>query len=123
MEVDMRTPLRTVIAIGAIMLGVGVGSARAAELAVVTVPFPFVVNGHTLPAGKYEVRSNDEQQFSLLITGMNGNHARQFVLTNAEYGRDPAGSKPALTFVRRENQYLLKEVWESPEYAREVPVR
>ncbi len=119
----MRMQFTKTVVLGAMLLGLGAGSARAAEVAVVSVPFPFVVNGHTLPAGKYELRSNDEQQSILLISGMNGNRAREFVLTNAEYGRDPAGSKPALTFVRRENQYRLNGVWESHEYAREIPVR
>jgi hypothetical protein len=119
----MRTQFKKSVMLGAMLLGLGAGSARAAELAIVNVPFPFVVRGQTLPAGKYEVRSNDDAQSILLIEGMNGNKARAFVLTNAEYGRNPAGSKPALTFVRRENQYRLNGVWESNDYAREIRVR
>jgi hypothetical protein len=119
----MRTQFKRSVVLGAMLLGLGAGSAWAEELAVVSIPFPFVVRGQTLPAGKYEVRSNDDAQSILMIEGKNGNKSHAIVLTNAEYGRDPAGNKPALTFVKRENQYRLNSVWETSDYAREIPVR
>jgi len=34
-------------------------------------------------------------------------------LTTPAAGKDPAGSAPALTFSRDENQYRLSSVWQS----------
>ena len=43
-----------------------------------------------------------------------------FVLTTPASGQDPAGDKPALTFMRDEKQYRLADVWESAGQGREV---
>ena len=45
--------------------------------------------------------------------GENGNRAGTFMLTMPADGRDPAGSAPALTFTRHENELRLTTVWES----------
>ena len=49
----------------------------------------------------------------LLIRGEKGNHTSAFVSTVPADGHDPAGSVPALSFDRYENQYRLTRVWES----------
>jgi len=85
-------------------------TARAATVEV-TVAFPFVVHGQTLPAGHYLVE--DEGSTGVLIKGEKGNHADMFVLTIPAAGHDPAGEKPALTFTRHETQYRLSGIWES----------
>ena len=88
---------------------VAVGTARAETLDV-KVPFSFVVHGKTLPAGDYHVTNEgglvqlrDEKDPSTNLT---------FMAIPAN-GHDPAGSKPALTFIRHENQYYLNDIWES----------
>ena len=92
------------------------GSARASTLGV-TVPFPFVVHGQTLPAGRYSV--NDDGGV-VQFRGEKGNHANMFVLTVPASGHDPAGNSPVLTFRRYENQYLLTRIWDSRTAGRDI---
>ena len=111
----MRSMMRkAVMAAGAILL-CSVGTARASMFTVseVQVPFPFVVNGENFPAGKYTVQRGDTASSVVLIEGEHGNHAAAFVSTIPDGGPNPAGSQPALTFTRHENQYRLSKIWES----------
>ena len=50
----MRFPIRKVGLLAAALVLLAAGSARASTLEV-NVPFPFVVQGYTLPAGQYLV--------------------------------------------------------------------
>ena len=79
------------------------------------VPFPFVVNGQNFPAGKYMIQRDDTSSSSVLLIRGEGihNHTSIFLSTTPDGGHDPAGSRPALTFKRHENQYRLASVWES----------
>lgn len=111
----MRTIMRNAVLVaGAILLCAG-GTARASTSNVLeaNVPFPFVVNGQKLPAGKYMVQRDDMSSSVLLIRGEGNNHTAAFVSITPDSGHDPAGSQPALTFKRHENQYRLASVWES----------
>ena len=111
----MRKMMRNAVLIaGAILVCAG-GTARASTWNVVeaNVPFSFVVNGQTMPAGKYMVQRDDMASSVLLIRGEGNNHASAFVSTTPDGGHAPAGSQPALTFKRHENQYRLASVWES----------
>jgi len=95
------------------------GSAGAAVLRV-KVPFPFVVEDQTLPAGEYVVQSVEADPSMLLIRGDNVITAEALVLTMPVGGTDPAGEKPALTFTRYETQYRLTDVWESRSRGRAI---
>ena len=111
----MRSILtKSVILAGVFLLFAG-ANANAALLDVleVKVPFPFVVNGQSFPAGRYSVERDDLTSSVLLLRGENGNHAAAFVSTVPAGGQDPAGRVPVLTFKRYENQYRLSNVWES----------
>jgi hypothetical protein len=98
------------------------GTARASVMNV-NVPFPFIVQGHTLPAGQYEVDREDTDPSVILIRGENGSKVGRFVLTIPAGGHDPAGDMPALTFSRWENQYRLTDIWESAAQGHEIPTR
>ena len=97
-----------------VFLGVCASSARAAEV-VVKVPFPFVVQQQTMPAGEYVVERIGQGPDALLIRGAKGlNRSAAIVLTTPASGVDPAGNTPALTFSRGENNtYQLSTIWES----------
>ena len=107
----MRTILKSaVLAAGAVLVCAG-GTATASPTSTVkaTVPFPFVVNGQNFPAGTYTIQRDES---TLLVRGEKGKTAA-YVLATADSGRDPAGSQPALSFQRRENQYCLSSVWDA----------
>ena len=85
-------------------------TARAAEVEV-KVPFPFVVHGQTLPAGKYIVER--EGSDTVLIRGEQGTRGGAFLPTMPADGHNPAGNQPSLEFKRGESAYVLSGVWES----------
>ena len=104
---------------GALLLGLSARSVQAQELHV-NVPFSFVVNGQTLPAGKYDVRPAGMDPSVIAIREVNGN-AGVYVLTMTAVGHDPAGNTPALTFVPYEHQHRLTGIWQSDLDGRTLP--
>jgi hypothetical protein len=104
--------IRAALAAAACLL-MTAGHANASEVLQVKVPFPFVVNGQTLPAGQYSVERDDFATSILLIRGEKGNHASAFIKTTPAMGQDPKGDQPSLQFKRHENDYKLSTVWES----------
>jgi hypothetical protein len=104
------------VALAAAILLFTAGTAQAGMEQVVkaNVPFAFVVNGHTMPAGKYRIERDDLTPSLLLIRGdQKSNHAATFALSIRDGGRDPSGSTPVLTFKHVENTYQLTSVWDS----------
>ena len=87
------------------------GSAKAATLDV-KVPFPFVVQEKTLPAGHYRVT---EEEGVVEFRG-EGNKATLYFSLRLAAGHDPAGNQPTLSFTHSENQYRLSDIWESVWY-------
>lgn len=104
---------------GLVMFAGGTASAAAVD---VKVPFQFVVQGQTLPAGQYRVESELTDPSVLLFRGENGTHTKMFVLTRTASGHDPAGDTPALTFNRFEGMYRLVSIWESMGHGQDIPV-
>ena len=98
----------SVLMAGALLVFTG-ASASASALDV-KVPFAFVVNGKTLPAGQYRVETEGSM---VLIHGEKGTRGGAVVQTMPAIGPDPAGKVPALTFSRHENQLRLTGVWQS----------
>jgi hypothetical protein len=111
----MRSMMRkSAVLAGACLLVAGAtANVAASSVLEVEVPFSFVVNGRTLPAGHYMVERDELSPSVLLIRGEKGNHSATFVSTIPAGGQDPAGTVPTLTFTRHENEYRLSSVWES----------
>lgn len=99
-----------VIAIGAV--GMFVGSAYAQETLIAKIPFPFVVRGHELPAGRYDIVNNDGV---IMIEGadLGDLHSAAVALATPAGGQDPKGSEPSLVFIHSEGRYTLSQIWES----------
>ena len=105
---------KSVVLAGAFLLGAGAAAnAAASNIVEVKIPFAFVVNGQSFPAGQYMVEREEMSSPVLLIRGEKGNHRATFVSAMAAGGQDPAGDVPALVFTHYENQYRLSTVWES----------
>jgi hypothetical protein len=116
-EVGMRSLLSRSIVLAVAFLGFAGVTANAAvtDTLEVKIPFAFVVNGRTFPAGQYRVEPTGMSSTVLLLRGEKGNHAAVFVpmLPAGGHDHDPAGNVPALSFTHDENQYRLSSVWES----------
>jgi len=107
-----------VIGLGALLcLAATAGHALAQDTLEVKVPFSFLVNGHTLPAGNYTVTRDNMASSVFLIRG---DKVGAFVATVPSAGHDPSGNRPALSFVRHENEYKLSAIWESANDGLEV---
>ena len=95
--------------LAAVLIAGAAGVARAETLAV-TVPFPFVVHGQTLPAGEYRLETDGPIVF---LRGEHGNKQSVIFTTVHAAGQDPAGNAPVLTFKKGDTQYQLEDIWES----------
>ena len=115
---SMRMP---VLLASVILFGAGV--AMAAPAVTVTVPFPFTVRDHVLPAGDYRIEEDDMDPGVLIIKSMHGAHVAVITRSVEASGRDPAGDQSALVLVHDGNGYRLKDVWQDREEGRELPVR
>jgi len=104
----MRT-MRTSAVLAAAFVGMFVGTARAEEKVEARVPFAFVVRGQEFPAGRYDISTREG---ILSVRGMD-HGGGVFAMATAADGNDPIGDHPVLVFVRRENEYLLSQVWQS----------
>ena len=111
------TKKAVLFAAGLVMLAGATASAAPVD---VKVPFPFIVQGKTMPAGEYRVVSDSDDPSVWLLEGEKGTHAGTFVLTRVASGYDPAGDEPALTFDKNESQYQLVGIWESKAQGQEV---
>jgi len=95
--------------LAAVFLGTLVSPVHAQETVTAKVPFPFVVRGEECPAGRYEFTADG----GLITMRGEDNASRVVAITQPADGRDPAGDRPALVFVRFEKEYVLSQVWES----------
>ncbi len=74
------------------------------------IPFEFVVNGSTLPAGAYSIQSFGAADGKTLLVGNSENHRTAIVnVIGVESGK-PAGATK-LMFRRYGNHYFLAQVW------------
>ena len=97
------------LAAALVVLSGGVARASTMEF---KAPFPFLVQGETLPAGQYLIERDGSGVLS--IRGEHNNETNLFVMTVPSHAaHDPAGDKPAVTFTRGETMWKLSSVWPS----------
>ena len=96
-----------VMAVG--FVGIFVGSARAQERLVATIPFPFVVRGVELPAGRYDIVDVD----GVITIEGTASHSAAVAMATPASGQDPEGREPSLVFIHSEGRYTLSQIWES----------
>jgi len=121
----MRSIIRSAMLTAGAILLCATGTARASTTTVlkVNVPFSFVVNGQTFPAGTYTVQRDDMSSSFVMIRGAWGTHALAIVSTTPDGGHDPSGSQPVLTFKRGEHEYRLSSIWQSADDGLDVVTR
>jgi hypothetical protein len=101
----------------ALLLAASACVAQISKDVVGNIPFPFVVAGHTLPAGRYIVSRASNNALRI-------HEARRpgiLLLTNAAQ-RPRSDNSSKLVFHRYENTYFLSQVWiTGNELGSEVP--
>ena len=120
MRFDMRSVTKKSALLAAAFLVFTAGSASAGATVDVKVPFAFVVNGQTLPAGQYRVESDSQDPSVVYIRGEHGTNASALMLTRPADGHDPSGDTPSLTFTRHEQELRLTDIWQSGSQGREI---
>jgi len=100
------------------LLTVGTGVVANAQIETdarieANIPFAFAVSNTTLPAGKYEIRTVDENIPSILeLRSADGRTKVIFETEDAQTpGGDQRASKTELTFDKVGDRYFLSQVW------------
>lgn len=84
------------------------------------IPFGFIVNGATLPAGEYLVRSEGAGGAALLFSDLNG-RGSNLMLTNTCRSLKVA-TKTKLVFHHYGDRYFLSQIWiAGKDSGRELP--
>lgn len=122
-EIEMKTTHTVSLALGALMVAFTATAASADEVGRVKVPFPFMVNGVSLPAGEYDVRTADISPAIVIIESRDNPRERAMFNTVVDTDHERDGQPPSLTFVKHEGQYELSVIREGGESGREVIVR
>jgi len=78
------------------------------------VPFSFVVDGKTLPAGRYAINTNGNV---VLLTGVQ----KGAIVMTTPADRISDHGRGKLVFLRIGDRYDLVEIWTSDDLKREVP--
>lgn len=83
--------------------------AQAVDYLVVTVPFQFVVNGTTLPAGTYRLHrlSETDPSAGLVLSNFDGRAIAAVLAIDVQSAPD---DRPELTFVTAGGQHVLTRV-------------
>ena len=114
----MKTKL-TLFAAALALLMTTAASAQTIALKV-NVPFSFIINRATLPAGEYSVDSVDDQGKTLAIRSMSSNTSN-LVLSYSCQTLKPVG-RTKLVFHRYGDRYFLNQIWvEGMNAGHEIP--
>jgi hypothetical protein len=82
----------------------------AQDTALVTVGFPFIVEGKTMPAGQYELQLNSDRAAFTLTSSPKGTGVFLTTITRLA-APEPAGGDTHVIFDKVGNTYYLSEVW------------
>lgn len=84
--------------------------AQSADRFKVDVPFPFVLNGQTLPAGTYAVERTDPARPNIVtLRKVDGGIVRVVITQRIE--KDEPSSASSLIFIQRKGKHYLFQVW------------
>ena len=76
----------------------------------INVPFPFILNGQTFPAGRYVIERTDPGRPNLVtVKKADGSIVRMVLTQRVE--KDKPNAAASLIFLRREGKHYLSEVW------------
>ena len=101
----------SILALGFLIGGLAiVASGQNAHRFEIDVPFPFILRGRTLPAGRYKVERLDATRPNLiLLTNTNVRNIRSVMMQRVETEYPSAES--SVIFIRREERFYLFQVW------------
>ena len=110
---------RLVVSFGTALLAAAAATAGETDRLVVDVPYDFVVDGKTLPAGRYDVKRVNDSDLRILSISSLENHA--FVVTISNSVDNPAKFHPGLTLLETGDQRILTKI-QTGEHVFNIPV-
>jgi len=99
---------RLVVSFGAALLAAAAATAGEPDRLVVDVPYDFVVDGKTLPAGRYNVKRVDDSNLRMLSISSLENHAAVVTISNSF--DNPRNFHPSLTLLETGDQRILTKI-------------
>ena len=106
--------------IGALSLVLAAGSAFAQDEVRANVPFDFVANRATVPAGTYSITRLDMTSNIVVIHSLN--KKANLMVGTMKRGSQKTCDKTKLVFHRYGNRYFLSQIWvQGSSYLRELP--
>jgi hypothetical protein len=116
----MKKQMMTLVGVLSLLFVAGSAFAQTVHVRS-NVPFNFIVEKATLPAGEYDVRTLFDGGDKILVLHGPNSHANAMLASNAVESRD-ASEKTMLVFDRIGDRYFLRQVWVEGEKAgRELP--
>jgi hypothetical protein len=94
---------------------------QEADKLVVNIPYEFVVDGTTLPAGRYVVNPISNQNKKVLVISNSEARAAVFVLTS-EIAGTTGSEQPSVSFQQVGEQHLLSKI-QTAEHVFTIPVK
>ena len=88
--------------------------AQTAKIFKIDIPFEFIINDRTLPAGRYSIGRLNEQNPDLLLFRKKDGRTNILVLTQRANG-EPMSARSMLSFNRYGESVFLKSVWAANE--------
>jgi hypothetical protein len=122
----LKQSVRAVILFFSLIMSVVSANAQSTHRFKVDVPFQFILNGQTLPAGNYVIERTDPAKPNIVtLKRADGGVVRVIITQRVE--RDNPSTASSLIFIRREGKHYLFQVWnvgamngsEIPSYERE----
>jgi hypothetical protein len=102
----MRKQVFAVVGVFVVALALAGSLAWASNAVKVDVPFSFIVNEKTLPAGQYQIEPAGSNMSQLAIRGSGGTTIAKVVERLADTG----GKEPKVVFDKVEGKFFLSEV-------------
>jgi hypothetical protein len=104
----MKKPLFVAAMVFGVMALAGARAASAQEIVRVHVPFPFLVDGHQLPAGDYRVDVEPTPERVLAVVGNDGRSCAFSIYEGT--GLDASWTSPNFQFKKVGGTYILWRV-------------
>jgi hypothetical protein len=122
----LKQSVRAVILFFSLIMSVVSANAQSTHRFKVDVPFQFILNGQTLPAGNYVIERTDPAKPNI-VTLKSADSGILRVIITQRVERDNPSAASSLIFIRREGKHYLFQVWnvgamngsEIPSYERE----
>lgn len=109
----MHRTIRTGLILGSFVAVVGVGHAQAQITDPIdfTTPFAFSVDGHQMPAGRYEIRPVNEQSTVMELNNRQARRGMFFEVESLEHRSGAPADQSVVTFLHEGSTYVLRDVW------------